>query len=65
MLSFLRKLSIGGKIKDGDLPARMMGSPDEILKIKIGNNLDLKDEGELKECVYGNTYFLYCCIKLL
>ncbi|XP_015600026.1 MIP18 family protein galla-1 isoform X2 [Cephus cinctus] len=52
MLSFFRKLSIGGKIKDGILPDGVMSTPEELLKVKNQSTLILKDETELKESVY-------------
>lgn len=51
MLSFFRKLSIGGKIKDGMLPEEVMGTAEDILKNQ--SSLVLKTDTELKECVYG------------
>ncbi|KAG5306379.1 GALL1 protein, partial [Pseudoatta argentina] len=49
MLSFFRKLSIGGKIKDGILPETIMGTAEDLLMAK---NQTLKTDIELKESVY-------------
>ncbi|XP_018303358.1 MIP18 family protein CG30152 isoform X1 [Mycetomoellerius zeteki] len=49
MLSFFRKLSIGGKIKDGILPETVMGTAEDLLTVK---NQTLKTDIELKESVY-------------
>lgn len=60
MLSFFRKLSIGGKIKDGILPEAVMGTAEDLLTAK---NLMLKTDIELKESVYGKFCALFvCCI---
>jgi len=52
MISFFRKLSIGGKIKDGILP-EVMGTAEDFSITKNQNNLILKTDTELKESVYG------------
>lgn len=58
MLSFFRKLSIGGKIKDGILPdGGVMGTAEDLLRAKNQCALILKDENELKDSVYGKTRF--------
>ncbi|XP_011174171.1 MIP18 family protein galla-1 isoform X2 [Solenopsis invicta] len=49
MLSFFRKLSIGGKIKDGILPEAVMGTAEDLLTVK---NQTLKTDTELKESIY-------------
>ncbi|XP_011695801.1 PREDICTED: MIP18 family protein CG30152 isoform X1 [Wasmannia auropunctata] len=49
MLSFFRKLSIGGKIKDGILPETVMGTAEDLLTAK---NQTLRTDIELKESVY-------------
>jgi len=60
MLSFFRKLSIGGKIKDGILPEAVMGTAEDLLTTK---NQMLKTDTELKESVYGKfCILLVCCI---
>ncbi|KAH0945184.1 hypothetical protein HN011_004747 [Eciton burchellii] len=51
MISFFRKLSIGGKIKDGILP-EVMGTAEDFSITKNQNNLILKTDTELKESVY-------------
>lgn len=53
MLSFFRKLSIGGKIKDGILPERIMETAEELSIAKDQSALILKTDIELKESVYG------------
>lgn len=58
MLSFFRKLSIGGKIKDGILPDAVMGTAEDLLTAK---NLTLKTDIELKESVYGKFCALFVC----
>ncbi|KAL6440727.1 hypothetical protein ACFW04_003289 [Cataglyphis niger] len=52
MLSFFRKLSIGGKIKDGILPERIMATAEDLLTAKNQSDLTLKTDTELKESVY-------------
>ncbi|OXU29110.1 MIP18 family protein galla-1 [Nasonia vitripennis] len=52
MLSFFRKLSIGGKIRDGLLPDSVMGTAEDIVRAKSQNELVSKDETELKESIY-------------
>lgn len=60
MLSFFRKLSIGGKIKDGILPEVVMGTAEDLLTAK---NQTSKTDTELKESVYGKFCALFvCCI---
>lgn len=62
MLSFFRKLSIGGKIKDGILP-EVMGTAEDLLTAR---NQMLKTDTELKESVYGKfCTLLVCCIARL
>ncbi|KYQ55541.1 hypothetical protein ALC60_05603 [Trachymyrmex zeteki] len=56
MLSFFRKLSIGGKIKDGILPETVMGTAEDLLTVK---NQTLKTDIELKESVYGKFCALF------
>jgi len=56
MLSFFRKLSIGGKIKDGILPGTIMGTAEDLLTVK---NQTLKTDIELKESVYGKFCALF------
>ena len=56
MLSFFRKLSIGGKIKDGILPGTIMGTAEDLLTAK---NQTLKTDIELKESVYGKFCALF------
>ncbi|EGI59471.1 UPF0195 protein [Acromyrmex echinatior] len=56
MLSFFRKLSIGGKIKDGILPETIMGTAEDLLMAK---NQTLKTDIELKESVYGKFCALF------
>ncbi|KYM90405.1 hypothetical protein ALC53_01837 [Atta colombica] len=56
MLSFFRKLSIGGKIKDGILPGTIMGTAEDLLTAK---NQTLKTDIELKETVYGKFCALF------
>ncbi|TGZ32450.1 Uncharacterized protein DBV15_04891 [Temnothorax longispinosus] len=56
MLSFFRKLSIGGKIKDGILPEAVMGTAEDLLTT---NNQMLKTDTELKESVYGKFCALF------
>lgn len=53
MLSFFRKLSIGGKIKDGILPERIMEATEDLSIAKDQSALTLKTDTELKESVYG------------
>jgi len=60
MISFFRKLSIGGKIKDGILP-EVMGTTEDFSIAKNQNNLILKTDTELKESVYGK----WCSICVL
>lgn len=55
MLSFFRKLSIGGKIRDGLLPDSVMGTAEDIVRAKSQNELVSKDETELKESIYGTN----------
>lgn len=57
MLSFIRKLSIGGKIKDGILPEAVMGTAEDLLTA----NQTLKTDTELKESVYGKFCALFVC----
>ncbi|XP_058796818.1 MIP18 family protein galla-1-like isoform X1 [Phymastichus coffea] len=52
MLSFFRKLSIGGKIRDGLLPDNDMGAAEDIVRTKNHDELVFKDEAELKESIY-------------
>ncbi|XP_043278878.1 MIP18 family protein galla-1 [Venturia canescens] len=52
MLSFFRKLSIGGKISDGILPDGVMGTAEDLVRAKNQCDLILKDENELKDSVY-------------
>ncbi|CAL1676500.1 unnamed protein product [Lasius platythorax] len=52
MLSFFRKLSIGGKIKDGILPEGIMGTAEDLLTVKNQSDLTLMTDTELKESVY-------------
>lgn len=52
MLSFFRKLSIGGKIKDGILPNQAMETTEEILQADEQSDLTLKSETELRESIY-------------
>ncbi|XP_014471085.1 PREDICTED: MIP18 family protein CG30152 [Dinoponera quadriceps] len=52
MLSFFRKLSIGGKIKDGVLPERMMETAEDLSVVRDQSALILKTDTELKESVY-------------
>lgn len=61
MLSFFRKLSIGGKIRDGILPEAVMGTAEDLLK-----NQMLKTDTELKESVYGKfcALFVFYCATL-
>jgi len=60
MLSFFRKLSIGGKIKDGILPEAVMGTAEDLLMVK---NQTLKTDTDLKESVYGKFCALFvCCV---
>lgn len=65
MLSFFRKLSIGGKIRDGLLPDNVMGTAEDILKAKNQNELVSKDETELKESIYGTIRYFFFAIVLL
>jgi len=58
MLSFFRKLSIGGKIKDGILPEAVMGTAEDLLMMK---NQTLKTDTDLKESVYGKFCALFVC----
>lgn len=51
MLSLLRKLSIGNKIKDGILPDRVMDTAQDF-DAKVRCEITEKDEVELKESVY-------------
>lgn len=53
MLSFFRKLSIGGKIKDGILPERIMETAEDLSIAKDQSALTLKTDTELRESVYG------------
>jgi len=53
MLSFFRKLSLGGKIKDGILPERIMGTAEDLLTSKSQSTLVLKTDTEMKEYIYG------------
>lgn len=53
MISFFRKLSIGGKIKDGILPAEVMGTAEDLSIANNRSSLILKTNTELKESVYG------------
>lgn len=56
MLSFFRKLSIGGKIRDGLLPHSVMGTDaEDIVRAKGQSQLMAKDETELKESIYGTV----------
>ncbi|XP_011506515.1 PREDICTED: MIP18 family protein CG30152 [Ceratosolen solmsi marchali] len=52
MLSFIRKLAINDKIRDGLLPNRAMENAEDILKVKNQKELISKDETELKESIY-------------
>ena len=51
MLSFFRKLSIGGRIKDG-IAEETMGTAEDVLNVKNQKFMS-KDETELRESVYG------------
>lgn len=53
MLSFFRKLSIGGKIKDGLLPEGIMETAQDLSITREQNALMLKTDTELRESVYG------------
>lgn len=55
MFSLLRKLSIGGKVKDGMLPDHMMSTARELTDEK-NQNCFIEDAGELRETVYGENY---------
>ncbi|EZA60543.1 MIP18 family protein galla-1 [Ooceraea biroi] len=52
MISFFRKLSIGGKIKDGILPEEIMGTAEDVSIARNHSDLALKTDTELKESVY-------------
>lgn len=62
MLSFFRKLSIGGKIKDGILPEKIMGTAEDLLTAKNQSDLTLKTDTELKESVYGKLLRSICVL---
>lgn len=62
MLSFFRKLSIGGKIKDGILPEGIMGTAEDLLTAKSQNDLTLMTDTELKESVYGKLLRSICVL---
>lgn len=65
MLAFFRKLSIGGKVKDGLLPEGVMGTAEDLLAVKNQSTLILQTDTELKESVYGKFFLslsLYLCI---
>lgn len=66
MLSFFRKLSIGGKIKDGILPERIMEAAEDLSIAKNQSALILKTDIELKESVYGKlpTICISCVVLL-
>lgn len=53
MISFFRKLSIGGKIKDGILPQEVMGTAEDLSVANNPSSLILKTDVELEESVYG------------
>ncbi|XP_034935299.1 MIP18 family protein galla-1 [Chelonus insularis] len=52
MLSLLRKLSIGTKIKDGILPNHIMDTAEDLVNKKQPAEVTEKDIKELKETVY-------------
>lgn len=52
MLSFFRKLSIGGKIKDG-IAEETMNTAEDVLNVKNQRLIVTADEAELKDSVYG------------
>lgn len=66
MLSFFRKLSIGGKIRDGLLPDNdksVMSSSSTVESavkdiMQQRDDLAAKDETELKESVYGEFFII-------
>lgn len=58
MLSWIRKLSIGTKIKDGLLPDGDMGTAQDLINKKIPSEVTEKDITELKETVYGIYKFI-------
>ena len=60
MLSLFGRLSIRKRRKNGELLVGIMESADKVSKIKNQNNLAPKDEAELKESVYGKTFYYYC-----
>lgn len=53
MLSLLRKLSIGSKIKDGISPDDKMATTDNNVIEKNEEKVFTQDENELKDTVYG------------
>lgn len=62
MLSFFRKLSIGGKIKDGIQPERIMETAEDLLTAKNQSDPTLKTDTELKESVYGKLLRSICVL---
>lgn len=59
MLSLLRKLSIGTKVRDGILPDRVMGTAEDLVITKSRSEVTEKDKTELKESVYGQQIYLF------
>lgn len=58
MLSFLRKISIGGKIRDGVPANDEMEAIEDCLEVKNNKSLVLRSDTELKESIYGKFKFL-------
>ncbi|XP_003692589.1 MIP18 family protein galla-1 [Apis florea] len=52
MLSFLRKISIGGKIRDGVPANDEMEAIEDCLEVKNNKSLVLRSDTELKESIY-------------
>lgn len=56
MLSLLRKLSLGSKIKDGIVLDDKMATGEDII---FDKNYNITDENELKDTVYGKNNILF------